>query len=115
MQPNQYPGQYPNPYPNPYPGQYPGQYPPPPPPSSTPTALIVVLLMVPVGIVVLGCLAAIAIPAFTRYVKRSKTSEATGNITTISNGVRSYYARMSSSVPPGHSAWLMGCMPAPRP
>ena len=42
-------------------------------------------------VVLLGILAAVAIPAFTRYVKRSKTSEATGNITKIYQGQLTYY------------------------
>jgi type IV pilus assembly protein PilA len=42
-------------------------------------------------VVILGILAAVAIPAFTRYVKRSKTSEATGNITKIYQGQLTYY------------------------
>lgn len=46
-------------------------------------------------VVILGILAAIAIPAFTRYVKRSKTSEATGNITKIYQGEVSYFSQSS--------------------
>ena len=46
-------------------------------------------------IVILGILAAVAIPAFTRYVKRSKTSEATGNISKIYQGEVSYYNQSS--------------------
>ncbi len=42
-------------------------------------------------VVILGILAAVAIPAFTRYVKRSKTSEATGNIMKIYQGQLTYY------------------------
>ncbi len=42
-------------------------------------------------VVILGILAAVAIPAFTRYVKRSKTSEATGNIAKIYQGQLTYY------------------------
>ena len=42
-------------------------------------------------VVILGILAAVAIPAFTRYVKRSKTAEATGNISKIYQGQVSYY------------------------
>ena len=34
-------------------------------------------------VVILGILAAVAIPAFTRYVKRSRTAEASGNIQRI--------------------------------
>jgi prepilin-type N-terminal cleavage/methylation domain-containing protein len=42
-------------------------------------------------VVILGILAAVAIPAFTRYVKRSKTSEAAGNISKIYQGQLTYY------------------------
>ncbi|MFO0604989.1 MAG: prepilin-type N-terminal cleavage/methylation domain-containing protein [Polyangiales bacterium] len=42
-------------------------------------------------VVILGILAAVAIPAFTRYVKRSKTSEAAGNISKIYQGELTYY------------------------
>ena len=42
-------------------------------------------------VVILGILAAVAIPAFTRYVKRSKTSEATGNISKIYQGELTYF------------------------
>ena len=44
-------------------------------------------------VVILGILAAIAIPAFTRYVKRSKTSEAQGNIAKIYQGQLTYHQR----------------------
>ncbi len=46
-------------------------------------------------VVILGILAAVAIPAFTRYVKRSKTSEATGNISKIYQGEVSYFNQAS--------------------
>ena len=46
-------------------------------------------------VVILGILAAVAIPAFTRYVKRSKTSEASGNIAKIYQGELSYYQSSS--------------------
>jgi prepilin-type N-terminal cleavage/methylation domain-containing protein len=42
-------------------------------------------------VVILGILAAVAIPAFTRYVKRAKTVEASSNITAICRGERTYY------------------------
>ncbi len=42
-------------------------------------------------VVILGILAAVAIPAFTRYVKRSKTSEAAGNIAKIYQGELTYF------------------------
>ena len=46
-------------------------------------------------VVILGILAAVAIPAFTRYVKRSKTSEATGNISKIYQGEVAYFNQSS--------------------
>ena len=42
------------------------------------------LIEVMIVVVIVGILAAVAIPAFTRYVKRSKTAEAVGNVTMIS-------------------------------
>jgi prepilin-type N-terminal cleavage/methylation domain-containing protein len=42
-------------------------------------------------VVILGLLAAVALPSYTRYVKRSKTSEATGNISKIYQGQVAYY------------------------
>ena len=44
-----------------------------------------------IAVVIVSILAAVAIPAFTRYVKRSKTSEAQGNIAKIYQGQLSYY------------------------
>jgi len=42
-------------------------------------------------VAIIGILAAIAIPAFIGYVRRSKTSEATGNLKSIFIGAVSYY------------------------
>jgi prepilin-type N-terminal cleavage/methylation domain-containing protein len=42
-------------------------------------------------VVILGILAAVALPSYTRYVKRTKTSEATGNISRIYMGQVAYY------------------------
>lgn len=50
-------------------------------------------------VVILGILAAVAIPAFTRYIKRSKTSEATGNLSKIYQGELSYYHNASAHLP----------------
>lgn len=52
--------------------------------AGTPAAAGMILM------VYLGILAAVAIPAFTRYVKRSKTSEAAGNIARIYQGELAY-------------------------
>lgn len=53
-------------------------------------------LMITVSI--LGILAAIAIPAFTSYLARSKTAEVTGNINNMFKGAASYYERDVGSV-----------------
>jgi prepilin-type N-terminal cleavage/methylation domain-containing protein len=64
-------------------------------------------------VVILGILAAVAIPAFTRYVKRSKTSEATGNITKIYQGQLTYY---QAALERGVSSYInAGSMPAAAP
>jgi len=46
-------------------------------------------LMIVVAII--GILAAVAIPAFIKYIRKSKTSEASGNITKIVHGAISYF------------------------
>ena len=67
---------------------------PPPARSSFPVGLVIGLAVaLPLGVCVLGMMAAIAIPAFTRYVKRSKTSEATANLSRIYQAEISYFNR----------------------
>jgi type IV pilus assembly protein PilA len=55
---------------------------------------LVALIVVGVGfgmVCVVGVLAAIAIPAFINYVRRSKTSEAGANLAALYRGAASYY------------------------
>jgi len=48
-------------------------------------------LMIVVAII--GILAAVAIPAFMKYIRRSKTSEASMNLKQIVDGARAYFSR----------------------
>jgi type II secretory pathway pseudopilin PulG len=77
-------------YPPPYNPQGPYAPPPPPAPSKTPLALIIGIGVVVAACPCIGVLAAVAIPAFTRYVKRSKTSEATANLSSICSAISTY-------------------------
>ena len=44
-------------------------------------------------VAILGTLAAVAIPAFMRYMRKSKTTEAMQGIKKIYDGARTYYLR----------------------
>jgi len=58
-------------------------------------------------VAIIGILAAIAIPAFVNYVKRSKTSEAGANLKAMFTGAASYYERENWTqglVTPGSAA-----------
>ena len=59
-------------------------------------------------VVILGILAAVAIPAFTRYIKKSKTTEASRNIASIYTAETTYYAQS------GERADSTGGLPAPQ-
>jgi type IV pilus assembly protein PilA len=50
------------------------------------------LIELMIVVAILGILAALAIPAFIGYVRRSKTSEATGNVNAIFKAAASYMA-----------------------
>jgi type IV pilus assembly protein PilA len=54
---------------------------------------LIELMMV---IAIIGILAAVAIPAFMKYIRRSKTAEATQGIRRIYDGARTYYVDESS-------------------
>lgn len=57
--------------------------------SRTPSGFTLVELMIVVAII--GILAAIAVPAFSRYVKKARTSEAVGHLNKEWAGSLSYY------------------------
>ena len=54
------------------------------------------LIELMIVVAIIGILAAIAIPAFINYVKRSKTSEAPANLKAMFTGAASYYNSESS-------------------
>jgi len=49
------------------------------------------LIELMIVVAILGILAALAIPAFIGYVRRSKTSEATGNVNSMFKSAAAYY------------------------
>jgi type IV pilus assembly protein PilA len=61
------------------------------------------LIELMIVVAIIGILAAIAIPAFVNYVKRSKTSEAQGNLKSLFTGASAYYESEN---------WAQGVMPA---
>jgi type IV pilus assembly protein PilA len=61
------------------------------------------LIELMIVVAIIGILAAIAIPAFVNYVKRSKTSEASANLKSLFTGAAAYYEQEN---------WSQGVIPA---
>jgi len=67
----------------------------PPPKRKTSTGIIVLVVILaacPVMVAIIGIMAAIAIPSFIGYTRRSKTAEATSNLSELALRVESYRA-----------------------
>lgn len=61
--------------------------------SKLPMILVGCGCLLLVGVAVAGILAAIAIPAFTRYIQQSKAVEAEANLNSMAHAASSYYQR----------------------
>jgi type IV pilus assembly protein PilA len=67
------------------------------------------LIELMIVVAILGILAALAIPAFIGYVRRSKTSEATGNLNSLFKSAASYMAaeRTEQGIAAGSSSYCV--------
>jgi type II secretory pathway pseudopilin PulG len=73
----------------------------------------IALIVVGIVIVVIGVLAAIAIPSFMKYVRRAKTTEAAPNLKKIFDGARAYYEKGAVVSGPSTGADLQLQFPDP--
>ncbi len=64
-----------------------------PPPKTGIPGWAIALIVAGIGFVVVGVLAAVAIPAFMKYTRRAKTTEAPPNLKKIFDGAKSYYEK----------------------
>jgi type IV pilus assembly protein PilA len=66
------------------------------------------LIELMIVVAILGILAALAIPAFIGYIRRSKGAEATGNLNSMFKSASSYY-NMERGARPGGASMLSAC------
>ncbi len=69
------------------------------------------LIELMIVVAIIGILAAVAIPAFLKYIKKGKSSEVQENLQAIMKGATSYF--QAEHNPPGALAPVSGTLPAP--
>lgn len=70
------------------------------------------LIELMIVVAILGILAAIAIPAFVTYVRRSKTAEASEQLKALFNGASTYYSKERTTTNTLDSSHLVHCVVA---
>jgi hypothetical protein len=100
-----------NPQP-PMPGQHaPHGYAPRPAKGGIPTWALVLVILAIVIFLFGGICAAIAVPAFTKYVRKSKTAEARVEVAKLFDGIANYYAEHGTCPTDGNTAGHAGVTP----
>jgi hypothetical protein len=96
----------------PMPGQHaPSGYAPQPAKGGLPTWAIVLVIIVIVIFLFGGILAAIAIPAFTKYMRRSKTAEARVELAKLFDRIAEYYVEHGTCPTDGNAVGHAGITP----